>query len=166
LQHEFASTKASQRFFALRFSLGSTHCAGAIELNDPTQARCTGSIWTTRCSLLTPFKQSPKRSRGNPLLIENKPGRKLLIAPTPSEICRSRAKSLARSIASVMRKSNCPDPPKSFSASMRRGTEDSRISGTVGLRKIGSPSWTRTSDHSINSRMLYQLSYRGTAPPL
>ncbi len=26
----------------------------------------------------------------------------------------------------------------------------------------GSPSWTRTSDHSINSRMLYQLSYRGS----
>src|SRR5665213_1426731 len=29
------------------------------------------------------------------------------------------------------------------------------------LSKIGSSSWTRTSDHSINSRMLYQLSYRG-----
>jgi hypothetical protein len=28
----------------------------------------------------------------------------------------------------------------------------------------GSPSWTRTSDISINSRMLYQLSYRGSAP--
>jgi hypothetical protein len=27
----------------------------------------------------------------------------------------------------------------------------------------GSPGWTRTSDHSINSRMLYQLSYRGSA---
>lgn len=26
----------------------------------------------------------------------------------------------------------------------------------------GSASWTRTSDHSINSRTLYQLSYRGT----
>lgn len=32
----------------------------------------------------------------------------------------------------------------------------------MGLEKIGSPSWTRTSDHSINSRMLYQLSYRGS----
>jgi hypothetical protein len=30
------------------------------------------------------------------------------------------------------------------------------------VRGIGSASWTRTSDHSINSRMLYQLSYRGT----
>ena len=31
----------------------------------------------------------------------------------------------------------------------------------------GSPSWTRTSDHSINSRTLYQLSYRVTPrPPL
>ena len=30
-----------------------------------------------------------------------------------------------------------------------------------GLEKIGSPSRTRTCDHSINSRMLYQLSYRG-----
>ncbi len=30
-----------------------------------------------------------------------------------------------------------------------------------GPKKIGSSSWTRTSDHSINSRMLYQLSYRG-----
>ena len=27
--------------------------------------------------------------------------------------------------------------------------------------KTGSLSWTRTSDHSINSRMLYQLSYQG-----
>jgi hypothetical protein len=27
--------------------------------------------------------------------------------------------------------------------------------------KIGSPSWTRTNDISINSRMLYQLSYQG-----
>ena len=27
--------------------------------------------------------------------------------------------------------------------------------------ETGSSSWTRTSDHSINSRMLYQLSYRG-----
>jgi hypothetical protein len=26
----------------------------------------------------------------------------------------------------------------------------------------GSATWTRTKDHSINSRMLYQLSYRGT----
>ena len=26
---------------------------------------------------------------------------------------------------------------------------------------FGSSSWTRTSDHSINSRTLYQLSYRG-----
>jgi Putative transmembrane protein (PGPGW) len=31
--------------------------------------------------------------------------------------------------------------------------------------KNGSSSWTRTSDHSINSRMLYQLSYRGIFPP-
>ena len=31
-----------------------------------------------------------------------------------------------------------------------------------GLReRVGSPTWTRTRDHSINSRMLYQLSYRG-----
>jgi hypothetical protein len=30
--------------------------------------------------------------------------------------------------------------------------------------KSGSPSRTRTCDHSINSRMLYQLSYRGSAP--
>ena len=30
--------------------------------------------------------------------------------------------------------------------------------------KNGSPSWTRTSDHSINSRMLYQLSYQGICP--
>src|ERR1700722_18682796 len=30
---------------------------------------------------------------------------------------------------------------------------------------IGSPSRTRTCDHSINSRMLYQLSYRGSAQP-
>jgi hypothetical protein len=30
-------------------------------------------------------------------------------------------------------------------------------------RNIGSPSRTRTCDHSINSRMLYQLSYRGSA---
>ena len=27
----------------------------------------------------------------------------------------------------------------------------------------GSPTWTRTRDNSINSRMLYQLSYRGMA---
>ena len=27
--------------------------------------------------------------------------------------------------------------------------------------KAGSPTWTRTRDNSINSRMLYQLSYRG-----
>jgi hypothetical protein len=27
--------------------------------------------------------------------------------------------------------------------------------------EIGSPSWTRTNDISINSRMLYQLSYQG-----
>src|SRR5579872_1742540 len=27
---------------------------------------------------------------------------------------------------------------------------------------VGSPSRTRTCDHSINSRMLYQLSYRGS----
>lgn len=26
---------------------------------------------------------------------------------------------------------------------------------------VGSPTWTRTTDHSINSRRLYQLSYRG-----
>jgi hypothetical protein len=31
----------------------------------------------------------------------------------------------------------------------------------TGLFKTGSPSWTRTSDNSINSRMLYQLSYQG-----
>ena len=31
-----------------------------------------------------------------------------------------------------------------------------------GKEQNGSASWTRTSDHSINSRMLYQLSYRGT----
>ena len=31
------------------------------------------------------------------------------------------------------------------------------------LEKSGSPSRTRTCDHSINSRMLYQLSYRGSA---
>ena len=30
------------------------------------------------------------------------------------------------------------------------------------LRESGSAAWTRTKDHSINSRMLYQLSYRGT----
>ena len=30
--------------------------------------------------------------------------------------------------------------------------------------KLGSPSRTRTCDHSINSRMLYQLSYRGPWP--
>jgi hypothetical protein len=29
----------------------------------------------------------------------------------------------------------------------------------------GSSSWTRTSDHSINSRTLYQLSYRGIGAP-
>ena len=34
--------------------------------------------------------------------------------------------------------------------------------GTVSERKKGSPGRTRTSDHSINSRALYQLSYRGT----
>jgi hypothetical protein len=28
-------------------------------------------------------------------------------------------------------------------------------------KENGSSSWTRTSDHSINSRTLYQLSYRG-----
>ena len=33
------------------------------------------------------------------------------------------------------------------------------------LKSCGSPSRTRTCDHSINSRMLYQLSYRGSAPP-
>ena len=26
---------------------------------------------------------------------------------------------------------------------------------------FGSPSWTRTNDPAVNSRMLYQLSYRG-----
>ena len=31
-----------------------------------------------------------------------------------------------------------------------------------GKEQNGSANWTRTSDHSINSRMLYQLSYRGT----
>ena len=30
------------------------------------------------------------------------------------------------------------------------------------LFKIGSPGRTRTCDHSVNSRTLYQLSYRGT----
>ena len=29
------------------------------------------------------------------------------------------------------------------------------------LEVFGSPTWTRTRDNSINSRMLYQLSYRG-----
>lgn len=29
------------------------------------------------------------------------------------------------------------------------------------MKETGSLSWTRTSDHSINSRMLYQLSYQG-----
>ena len=37
------------------------------------------------------------------------------------------------------------------------------ISGLRG--KIGSAAWTRTKDHSINSRMLYQLSYRGMLKP-
>ncbi len=31
------------------------------------------------------------------------------------------------------------------------------------LDLIGSPNWTRTSDPMINSHLLYQLSYRGTA---
>jgi hypothetical protein len=35
------------------------------------------------------------------------------------------------------------------------------IPGGIGFVETGSSSWTRTSDHSINSRMLYQLSYRG-----
>ena len=30
------------------------------------------------------------------------------------------------------------------------------------LMRIGSPSWTRTSDPMINSHLLYQLSYRGS----
>ena len=34
-----------------------------------------------------------------------------------------------------------------------------------GLREVGSATWTRTKDHSINSRMLYQLSYRGMLKP-
>src|SRR5208337_2200051 len=43
-----------------------------------------------------------------------------------------------------------------------------RAAATVATRSNwdaggGSPSRTRTCDHSINSRMLYQLSYRGSA---
>ena len=33
------------------------------------------------------------------------------------------------------------------------------------LERDGSAAWTRTKDHSINSRMLYQLSYRGMLKP-
>ena len=35
------------------------------------------------------------------------------------------------------------------------------IEGPKPSGKFGSPTWTRTRDNSINSRMLYQLSYRG-----
>ena len=37
--------------------------------------------------------------------------------------------------------------------------------GTELLERDGSAAWTRTKDHSINSRMLYQLSYRGMLKP-
>ncbi len=33
--------------------------------------------------------------------------------------------------------------------------------GRLKILANGSPSWTRTNDISINSRMLYQLSYQG-----
>ena len=33
------------------------------------------------------------------------------------------------------------------------------------LEKVGSPSRTRTYDLAVNSRVLYQLSYRGTLEP-
>jgi hypothetical protein len=34
------------------------------------------------------------------------------------------------------------------------------------IEKIGSPGRTRTSDPAVNSRLLYQLSYRGAERPL
>jgi hypothetical protein len=36
-----------------------------------------------------------------------------------------------------------------------------KTAGEGGL-KNGSASWTRTNDQAINSRLLYQLSYRGS----
>ena len=50
-----------------------------------------------------------------------------------------------------------------------RGSET--IKGSDGyppnpLIEFGSASWTRTNDPVINSHLLYQLSYRGTASPL
>ena len=36
--------------------------------------------------------------------------------------------------------------------------------GSLTLFKIGSPGRTRTSDQAVNSRSLYQLSYRGSEP--
>ena len=37
--------------------------------------------------------------------------------------------------------------------------------GSLTLFKIGSPGRTRTSDQAVNSRSLYQLSYRGSGRP-
>ena len=34
-----------------------------------------------------------------------------------------------------------------------------RHDGVAASRMFGSPSWTRTNDPAVNSRMLYQLSY-------
>jgi hypothetical protein len=40
--------------------------------------------------------------------------------------------------------------------------EGAAISSEISTPEIGSPGRTRTCDHSVNSRTLYQLSYRGT----
>jgi hypothetical protein len=63
--------------------------------------------------------------------------------------------------ASAGRRNAPANAGKGESATMIRA-HDGRADAGSGCEVDGSPSWTRTSDHSINSRMLYQLSYRGS----
>src|SRR5208337_1539293 len=53
---------------------------------------------------------------------------------------------------------SCAPASKRLAAMDLRGIAPSEL-----CIESGSPSRTRTCDHSINSRMLYQLSYRGSA---
>ncbi len=56
-------------------------------------------------------------------------------------------------------------PQRYPNAALDRPHDVSRGAKLMKIRaNFGSPSRTRTCDHSINSRMLYQLSYRGPFP--
>ncbi len=80
------------------------------------------------------------------------------ILPAPSGLPAGRGESRSRSCLLHTSIRGAAAPSSAY-REMQPG-ERPRSDDT---REYGSPSRTRTCDHSINSRMLYQLSYRGSA---